>query len=87
MANRRGKSGSSDIFYVVGSKITVDSDCSHKIKRLLLLGRKAMIHLDRILKNIDITSLTKIHIVKAMAFPIVTYGCKSCIKKTQHLKN
>ena len=73
MANRRGKSGSSDIFYFVGSKITVDSDCSHTIKRLLLLGRKAMIHLDRILKNRDITSPTKIHIVKAMAFPVDTY--------------
>ena len=74
MANRRGKSGSSDIFYFVGSKITVDSDCSHTIKRLLLLGRKAVTNLDSILKSRDITLLTKVHIVKAMVFPTVKVG-------------
>ena len=63
--------------YFLGSKITVDSDCSHEIKRCLPLGRKAMTNLDSILKNRDITSLTKIRIVKAMVFPVVMYGCES----------
>ena len=68
-------------FIFLGSKTTVDSDCSHEIKRRLLLGRKAMINLDRILKSKDITLLTKV-IVKAMVFPVVMYGCESwTIKK------
>ena len=61
----------------MGSKITVDGDCSHEIKRRLLLGRKAMANLDSILKNRDITLPTKVHLVKAMIFPVVMYGCES----------
>ena len=69
----------------MASKITVDSDCSREIERLLLLGRKAMTNLDSLLKNRDIALLTKIHIVKAMVFPVVTYGCKSwTIKQAEH---
>ena len=69
----------------MGSKITVDGDCSHEIKRCLLLGRKAMTNLDSVLKNRDITLLIKVHIVKATVFPIVMYGCKSwTIKKAEH---
>ena len=64
-------------FIFLGSKITADGDCSHEIKRCLLLGRKAMTNLDSILKGRDITLLTKVHIVKAMVFPIVMYGCES----------
>ena len=64
-------------FIFLGFKITVDRDCSHEIKRCLLLGRKAMTNLDSLLKNRDITLLTKVHIVKAMAFPVVKYGCES----------
>ena len=60
-----------------GSKITADGDCSHEIKRHLLLGRKVMIKLDSILKSRDITLPTKVHLVKAMVFPVVTYGCES----------
>ena len=72
-------------FIYFGSKITVDSDCTHEIKRRLLLGRKAMTNLDSILKSRDITLLTKIHIVKAMVFPVVMYGCESwTIKKAEH---
>ena len=72
-------------FIFLGSKITVGGDCSHEIKRRLLLGRKAMTNLDSILKRRDITLLTKIHLVKAMVFPVVTYGCESwTIKKAQH---
>ena len=63
-------------FLYLGSKITVDSDCSHEIKRRLLLGRKAMTNLDSILKSRDITLPTKLHIVKAMVFPVVVYGCE-----------
>ena len=67
------------------SKITADGDCSHEIKRCLLLGRKAMINLDSILKSRDITLLTKVHQVKAMVFPVVMYGCESwTIKKAEH---
>ena len=62
-------------FILGGSKITADCDCSHEIKRCLLLGRKAMTHLDSILKSRDITLLTKVHLVKAMVFPRVMYGC------------
>ena len=69
-------------FIFGGSKITADGDCSHEIKRHLLLGRKAMTNLDRILKSRDITLPTKVHLVKAMAFPVVMYGCESwTIKK------
>ena len=74
MANRRGKSGNSDTF--LGSKITEDGDCSHEIKRHLLLGRKAMTSLDRILKSRDITLLMKVCIVKALVFPVVMYRCE-----------
>ena len=68
-----------------GSKITADGDCSHKIKRCLLLERKVMTNLDSILKSRDITLSTKVYLVKAMVFPVVTYGCESwTIKKTEH---
>ena len=71
-------------FIFLGSKITVDGDCSHEIKRHLLLGRKAMTNLDSILKSRDITLLTIVHLVKSMAFPVVMYGCKSwTIKKAE----
>ena len=69
----------------MGSKITVDGDCSHEIKRHLLIGRKAIANLDSILKSRDITLLMKVHIVKAMVFPVVMYGCKNwTIKKAEH---
>ena len=72
-------------FIFLGSKITVDSDCSHEIKRHLLLGKKAMTNLDSVLKSKDIILPTKICIVKAMVFPVVMYGCESwSIKKTKH---
>ena len=72
-------------FIFLGSKITVSSDCSHEIKRHLLLGRKAMTNLDSILKSRDITLLTMVHLVKALVFPIVMYRCKSwTIKKAEH---
>ena len=72
-------------FTFLGSKITADGDCSHEIKRCLLLGRKATINLDSILKSRDITLPTKVHIVKAMGFPAVMYGCESwTIKKIEH---
>ena len=67
------------------SKITVDGDCSHQIKRFLLLARKAMTNLDNILKSRDITLPTKVHLVKTMVFPVVRYGCESwTIKKAEH---
>ena len=70
--------------YFGGSKITADGDCSHEIKRRLLLGRKVMTNLDSILKNRDITLPTKVHPVKAMVFPIVVYGCENwTIKKAE----
>ena len=72
-------------FILGGSKITADVDCSHEIKRHLLLGRKAMTNLDSLLKNRDITLPTKAHLVKAMDFPVVMYGCESwTIKKDEH---
>ena len=72
-------------FIFLGSKITADGDCSHKIKRHLLLGRKAMTKRDTILKSRDITLLIKIHLVKAMVFPVVMYGCESwTIRKAKH---
>ena len=68
----------------MGSKITVDGDCSHEIKRHLLLGRKAMTNPDSILKSRDITLPTKVHLVKAMVFPVVVYGCESwTVKKAE----
>ena len=71
-------------FIFLGSKITADGDCSHEIKRCLLLGRKAMTNLDSILKSRDIIP-TKVHIVKAMVFPVVMYGCeRRTIKKVEH---
>ena len=72
-------------FIFLGSKITADGDCNHEIKRHLLLGRKAMTNLDSILKSRDVTLLTKVHLVKAMVFPVVMYGCESwTIKKAEH---
>ena len=72
-------------FIFEGSKITVDGDCSHEIKRCLLLGRKAKTNLDSILKSKDITLPTKVHIVKAMVFPVVICGCESwTVKKAEH---
>ena len=72
-------------FIFLGSKITADSDCGHKIKRCLLLGSKAMTDLDSILKRRDITLLTKVCVVKAMVFPVVMFGCESCTtKKAEH---
>jgi len=72
-------------FIFEGSKITADGDCSHEIKRCLLLGRKIKTNLDSIMKSRDITLPTKIHLVKAMDFPVVMYGCKSwTIKKAEH---
>ena len=71
--------------FILDSKITADGDCSHEIKRCLLLGKKAMTSLDSILKSRDITLPTKVHLVKAMVFPVVMYGCKSwTIKKAEH---
>ena len=84
MANRQGKSGNSDRFYFLGLLITVDGDYSHEIKRRLLLGRKVMTNLDSILKSRGITLPTKVHIVRAMVFPVVINGCKSwTIKKAE----
>ena len=72
-------------FILGGSKIIADGDCSHEIKRRLLLGRKAMTNLDSILKSKDTTLPTKVHLVKAMVFPVVRYGWKSCtVKKAEH---
>ena len=72
----------------LGSKITVDSDCSHEIKRYLLLGRKAMTKIERVLKSGNITLLAKVHIFKAIVFPVVMYGSESwTIRKTECLKN
>jgi len=74
-------------FIFLGSKITADGDCSHEIKRCLLLGRKVMTNLDSILKSRDITLPTKVCLVKAMVFPVVMYGCESwTTKKAEHLR-
>ena len=84
MGNRWGKSRNSVRLYFGGSRITADGDCSHEIKRHLLLGRKAMTNVDSILKSRDITLPTKVCTVKAMVFPIVMYGCESwTIKKAE----
>ena len=78
------KSGKVTHFILLGSKITADGDCSHEIKRFLLLGRKTMINLDSILKSRNITLPTKVHLVNAMVFPVVMYGCESrTIKKAE----
>ena len=78
MANRQGSNGNSEkLFIFSGSKIPADGDCSHEIKRCLLLGRKAMTNLDSILKSRDDTLLTKVYLVKVMVFPVVMYGCES----------
>ena len=82
MGNRWGNNGNSVRLYFLDSKITADGDCSHEIQRLLLPGRKAITNLDSILKSRDITFPTNVHLVKAMVFPVVTYGCESwTIKK------
>ena len=82
--NRRGKSEEVTDFIFLGSKITVDVDCNHEIKRHLLLERKAMTDLDSVLKSRDITLPTKVHLVKATVFPAVMYGCESwTIKKAE----
>ena len=84
MGNQWGNSGNSVSLYFLGSKITADGDCTHGIKRHLLLGRKVMTNLDNILKNRDITLLTKGCLVKAMVFPVVMYGCESwAVKKAE----
>ena len=84
MANRRVKVEAVTDFIFLGFKITAGGDCSHEIKRRLLLGRKAMTNLDTILKSRDITLPTKVHLVKAMVFPVVMYGCESwTIKKAE----
>ena len=85
MANKWGNNGKNERLYFWGSKITVNGDCSHEIKRCLLLGRKAMTNLNSILKNRDMTLLTKVHMVKTMVFPVVMYGCESwTIEKVEH---
>ena len=84
MANRWGNNGNSHRLYFLGLQITADGDCSHEIKRLLLLGRKSMTNIDSILKNRDTTLPAKVCLVKAMGFPVVMYGCESwTIKKTE----
>ena len=86
MANRLGNSGNSErLYFFLGSEITADGDCSHEIKRCLLLGRKVMTNIDSIFKSRDITLPTKVHLVKAMVFPVVMYGYDSwTIKKSEH---
>ena len=84
MADRWGHNGNSDRLYFLHSKITADGDCSHEIKRHLLLGSKVMTNLDSIFKSRDITLPTKVHLVKAMVFPVVMYGCESwTVKKAE----
>ena len=85
MRNRWGNSGNSVRLYFSGSKITADGDCSHELKRRLLLERKVMTDLESILKSRDITLPTKVHLGKAMVFPVIMYGCESwTMKKTEH---
>ena len=85
MGNRWGNSGNSVRLYFGGLKITADGDCSHAIKRCLLLGRKVMTDLVSIFKSRDITLSTKVHLVKAIVFPVVMYGCESwTVIKTEH---
>ena len=85
MENRWGDNGNNETLFFWGSKITADGDCSHEVKRCMLLRRKAMTNLDSILKSRDITLPTKVYLVKAMVFPIVMYRCESwTIKKAEH---
>ena len=85
MANRRGNNGNNDSLYFLELQITADGDCSHEIKRSLLLGRKAMTKLDSMLKIRDITLPINVHLVKAMVFPVVMYGCESwTIRKAEY---
>ena len=85
MANRWGNSGNSDRLFLRGSKITADGNCSHEVKRHLLLERKVMTNLDSIFKSRDITLPTKVYLVKTMVFPVVMYGCESwTVKKAEH---
>ena len=87
MANRWGNSGNMSDFIFLDSKITADGDCSHEIKRRLLLGRKVMTNLDSILESRDVILPRKFHLIKAMIFPVVMYGCESwTIKKAEHKK-
>ena len=87
MVNRWGYNGNTESLYFLGSKITADGDCSHEMKRHLLLGRKAMTKLDSILKSRDITLLTKVCLMKVMVFPGVMYGCENwTMKKAEHLR-
>ena len=84
MGNRWGDSGNSVRLYFSGLQITTDGDCSHEIERCLLLGRKVMTNLDSIFKSRDITLPTKVHLVKAVVFPVVIYGCESwTVKKAE----
>ena len=84
MANRWGNNGNSERLYFLGSKITADGDCSHEIKRRLLRGRKVMTNLDSLLKIRGITLPINVHLVKAMVFPVIMYGCESwTIKKAE----
>ena len=84
MAHRWGNSGNNGRLYFLGLKITADGDCSHEIKRCLLLRRKVVTNLDSILKSRDITLSTKVRLVKAMVFPVVMYGCESwTVKKAE----
>ena len=84
MGNRWGNRGNSVRFYLLGSQITADGDCTHEMKRRLLLGRKVMTNLDSIVKNRDITLLTKVYLVKVMVFPVVMCGCESwTVKKAE----
>ena len=85
MVNRWGNSGKMADFWGGGSKITADGDCSHQIKICLILTRKVMSNLDSIFKSRDITLPTKVHLVKAIVFPVVMYGCESwTVKKAEH---
>ena len=87
MANSWGKVETVAEFILGGSKITADGDCSHEIKRHLFLGRKVITNLNSIFKSRDITLSTKVHLVKAMVFPVVMYGCESwTVKKAEHRK-
>ena len=88
IAKRWGNSRNSDRLYFGGSRITADGDCSHEIKRHLPFGRKVITNLDSILKSRDITFPAKVHLVKAIIFPVVMYGCESwTIKKAEKIKN
>ena len=85
MVNRKGKGGSSERFYFPGLQKSLEGDCRHEIKRRLLLGRKVMTNLDSIFKSRHISLPTNVHLVKAIVFPVVMYGCESCtVKKAEH---